>query len=376
MTAVRGSVELCEILVNNGASVNATTIDGYTAMWDAIMLGRLDIVKFFLSVGASPFMNIPKEIHILYVAALAGNKALFNYIMDNTVMELSWSVNGYELLGATAIDTFDNIQEGLKLWEKAMDLRNHYPKLRRDEYADSKQYQRAVDIWKYTISIRRQTVPAMDRVSVADLRRLEEILRKIFTEYSSGATSENVQASDIVDMLELAVAQLHECTERLEIRLLEKNTSEVFLSLLQVTADYMNLLKAGADVNATDKERNTPLHLCIASWQKQIYCPMRAGQWKDLAWLLIENGAHMDAKNSRKKMPLEFLVEQEFGCPLEYTTLKCMAARVILDEGVAYRGYIPSLLEMFVGLLQLNLMTDLKKQHNSVKYENFDDWDF
>ncbi|XP_069104780.1 protein fem-1 homolog C-like [Argopecten irradians] len=258
----------------------------------------------------------------------------------------------------------------------------------------------------------------MDRVSVAGLRRLEEILRKMVTEYSSGATSNNVQASDIVDMLELAVAQLHECTERLEIRLLEKNTSEVFLSLLQVTADYMklfflsedqgseierftkhveravllnptnerseqflhfilkiqsnngdppsidivrSLLKAGADVNATDKERNTPLHLCIASWQEQIYCPIRAGQWKDLAWLLIENGAHMDAKKSRKKMPLEFLVEQEFGCPLEYTTLKCMAARVILDEGVAYRGYIPSLLEMFVGLLQLNLMTDLKK---------------
>ncbi|XP_069104776.1 protein fem-1 homolog C-like [Argopecten irradians] len=409
MTAVRGPVELCKILVNNGASVNATTIDGYTAMWDAIMLGRLDIVKFFLSVGASPFMNIPKEVHNLYVAAFAGNKVLFNYIRDNTVMELSRLVDGYELLGATAIDK-DNIQEGLELWEKAMDLRYSNPeeplvkdipnktkqaylfhkecttpeqiqalvaaadkdklylqalltyerilgshckhtidriRLRGLQYVKSNQYQRAVDIWKYNIGIRRQTVPASDKVSVADLRRMEGFLRKMVTAYSSGATSENVRASDIVDILELAVTQLHEFTDILEIRPLEKNTFEVFHSLLQVIVDYMklfyrsedqgseierftenvkravmlnatnergeqflhfilkmqsnfadppsidvvrSLIKAGADVNATDKKRNTPLHNCIASWGFQY--KRRADQWKDLALLLLEKMAH------------------------------------------------------------------------------------
>ncbi|XP_069139826.1 protein fem-1 homolog C-like [Argopecten irradians] len=122
MTAVRGPVELCTFLVNNGASVNEKTIDGYTAIWDAVMLGRLDIVKFLLHAGASPFMNIPKKVHILYVAAFAGNKVIFNYIRDNTVIDLPRLIDGYELLGATAIDK-DNIQEGLELWEKAMALR-------------------------------------------------------------------------------------------------------------------------------------------------------------------------------------------------------------------------------------------------------------
>ncbi|XP_069139595.1 protein fem-1 homolog C-like [Argopecten irradians] len=471
INATKGSLELCQFLISHGIAVNATTISGYSAMYHAIELGRLDLVELFLTAGASHFVTITSEVHILYLAAIQGNRTIFNYIRDNTAMKISRLVNGYELLGATIIDEYNNISEGIDLWEMAMELRFANPEaplrkilanetkqayqfhrecatpeqcrtlvgadkdtiymhalLTRERilgtrneqtiygiryrgavYADYKHYRRAIDLWKYAFLLRRHAVPTSDEDLVSDLRMFVDLFKAISEQSSSDESSEKVQSSDIVDIFGMVVELLQEFTDVLKIRPLEENTYRTFRSLLVYTIGLMNLffvsidqdvecdnfidhvkravmlntaseegeqllhlalmidpndtdndvpsiglirclITTGAYVNSTDKERNTPLHHCIASWRKQRNSPRRAGQWKELAWSLIENGAHIDARNSGKDVPLEFLLKQDLLCPLKYITLKCMTARVIVDTGMSYRGYLPSLLEAFVEL--------------------------
>lgn len=61
------------------------------------------------------------------------------------------------------------------------------------------------------------------------------------------------------------------------------------------------LIQCGADVNAMDSERNTPLHL-IVSYQKPISDFMTL---HTIIMDLTEAGAHMDVVNSRGETPYD-----------------------------------------------------------------------
>jgi ankyrin repeat protein len=54
------------------------------------------------------------------------------------------------------------------------------------------------------------------------------------------------------------------------------------------------LLECGADVNAQNKDHETPLHLAIRR------------RLPEMAQFLLEHGADVNAKNSRGKSPLHF----------------------------------------------------------------------
>ena len=56
------------------------------------------------------------------------------------------------------------------------------------------------------------------------------------------------------------------------------------------------LLKHGADINAQNKDQNTPLHL--AGWYKH----------KSIIELLVEQGAEIDLKEYRGATPLMMLI--------------------------------------------------------------------
>ncbi|KAK0161085.1 hypothetical protein PV327_009600 [Microctonus hyperodae] len=101
------------------------------------------------------------------------------------------------------------------------------------------------------------------------------------------------------------------------------------------------LLKAGADPTATDNLGNTALHLIAVSY------PWRT----DLATILLNSGAHLDAINKHGHT-YESLLENKHRFdsinPLKYTSLKCLAARVIKRTNEIDIVSVPKHLREFV----------------------------
>ncbi|XP_071558315.1 protein fem-1 homolog B [Temnothorax nylanderi] len=109
------------------------------------------------------------------------------------------------------------------------------------------------------------------------------------------------------------------------------------------------LIHCGADINAMDNERNTPLHI-IVGYSKAI---------SDFATLhsiiidLIEAGAHMDTVNNRGYTPYDAVTTGVAKIILRTQTklsLTCMAAKAIKTYDLPYRGNVPRSLESFIEL--------------------------
>ncbi|XP_044001373.1 protein fem-1 homolog C isoform X2 [Aphidius gifuensis] len=100
------------------------------------------------------------------------------------------------------------------------------------------------------------------------------------------------------------------------------------------------LLEAGANPNLTDYDGNTALHLSAISH------PCRT----DLAKILLDNGAHIDTVN-KKNQNFESLLnnKQRFDSinPIKYTSLMCLAARVIVKSKININR-VPRHLRVFV----------------------------
>jgi hypothetical protein len=66
--------------------------------------------------------------------------------------------------------------------------------------------------------------------------------------------------------------------------------------------------------------------------------------------ILLENGAHIDARNSTAERPIDLLriIPDCKINPLQFTTLKCLAARVIISNRLAYKDEVPAMLEGFI----------------------------
>ncbi|XP_012534540.1 protein fem-1 homolog B [Monomorium pharaonis] len=109
------------------------------------------------------------------------------------------------------------------------------------------------------------------------------------------------------------------------------------------------LIRCGADVNAMDNEKNTPLHI-IVGYPKAV---------SDFATLhtiivaLIEAGAHMDTVNIKGQTPYDAVVTGVAKIILRTQTklsLTCMAAKAIKTYDLPYHGNVPRSLESFIEL--------------------------
>jgi len=107
------------------------------------------------------------------------------------------------------------------------------------------------------------------------------------------------------------------------------------------------LLKAGADPQSMDNNRDTPLHL-IVQYTKYV------ANFKTLHSIilaLLEAGAHIDSVNSAAETPLtkaasgvaEIILKSQ-----SRMSLKCLAAKSVRKYNLSYQGQVPLCLESFI----------------------------
>lgn len=103
------------------------------------------------------------------------------------------------------------------------------------------------------------------------------------------------------------------------------------------------LLRAGHPPNERDCEGNTALH--VAALAKPCTPP--------LAKALLQGGVHLDLVNKQGKTFAQLLQDQkvhDLVNAVQFSTLKCLAARTINRHMVPYKGQIPIGLESFVAM--------------------------
>jgi len=107
------------------------------------------------------------------------------------------------------------------------------------------------------------------------------------------------------------------------------------------------LIQAGADPQAVDRAKNTPLHV-IVSFKKIVseFLTLHA-----IIIALLEAGAHIDAVNAAGQTPLsasttgvaEIILKSQ-----SKMSLKCLAAQAIRKFNLNYQGQVPLSLESFI----------------------------
>lgn len=109
------------------------------------------------------------------------------------------------------------------------------------------------------------------------------------------------------------------------------------------------LIRCGANVNAMDHDRNTPLHV-IVNYHRAISDFMTL---HSIITELTESGAHLDCVNKKGETPLDSSATGVAEIILKTQmkmSLKCLAANAIKHNNLAYKGQIPKHLESFIEL--------------------------
>ncbi|KAL1502206.1 hypothetical protein ABEB36_007382 [Hypothenemus hampei] len=127
------------------------------------------------------------------------------------------------------------------------------------------------------------------------------------------------------------------------------------------------LIRCGANVNAMDNDRNTPLHV-IVNYHRAISDFLTL---HSIITELTQNGAHTDIVNINGETPLEAsstgVAEIILKTQIKIS-LKCMAANAVKVNNIPYRGQVPSGLEEFIELhgIGVERMEQYKKDVNAL----------
>lgn len=107
------------------------------------------------------------------------------------------------------------------------------------------------------------------------------------------------------------------------------------------------LIECGSPINSVNHEGNTPLHLAVEAYNFQepvrdlVLC-MKMFYFDlflfKVVKYLLRHGAHVDSVNQSGHRPSE-MMKQLQDCkinPLDYQTLKCLAAAVVRKQGIPF----------------------------------------
>lgn len=275
-------------------------------------------------------------------------------------------------------------------------------------YADSLQYQNCIDLWLYALELRIQRDTILFNETCFTAQALVRLYLDMIEKHSAGVMPNTVNFEDAFRTLELLTAQLPECMKLLKIQpvhrkhqsnfdlmlkvlthmlyvllhiprtdaqkvqvaslvnstlRLDLRTCQGGHSLLHLAAMKTNalnqhslledeqrtpfpsvevvtfLLECGANVNATSDKGFSPLFMAA---QPKHYK-------QELVSVLLGWGAHVDQVTTSGERPSTFLSLGHCQISiLNYTSLKCIAARVIQEHRIPYVGEVPTHLEAFI----------------------------
>lgn len=278
-------------------------------------------------------------------------------------------------------------------------------------YADNLQYQRCIDLWKYALELRITKDTVLHSESGVAAMALVRLYLDMYEKHEGRVLREEPQMKDVMDSMSLLVDQFSQAMRLLTMqpvfkrqqdnfdKVLKVVTHLIFVlnalpkqqaqerdmrrlvaralaqqprsslgdSLLHLVVTKMNamkppppffeeshmtlfpdasiallLLECGADVEATNHSMSTPLH--VAS--------LRDNYRPAVVQVLLRHGAHVDRRNANGNQPhrmLHGIAECSIN-PLYYVTLRCLAARKIVERRIKYVGEVPVSLESFIRL--------------------------
>ena len=110
-----------------------------------------------------------------------------------------------------------------------------------------------------------------------------------------------------------------------------------------------NLLHGGLNVNATDHQGNTPLHVSVLLNP----CHDMIHFVTNLCEILLNGGAHQDFVNHEGKTAMDLAKTDEVRSFLQEKRkleLKCISARAVKRFELPYLGVVPQILEKFISM--------------------------
>lgn len=463
--------DLCKFLIDHGADVNAVDNSGSLALHYAIREGMVDTVKLLLRQNSDYKVKNSWGDDALDTAALRGSQNIVEIILDMTPQTTADAVRAYELLGTNFVDEKNDMVAALTVWKKAMSLRYLYVRdpmlkelpetkavykffkepqtpeelnniydpeeihmlalLMRERilgpqhkdttfglmyrgavYADSHNFQRCVDLWKYAYCLRYQESEPLNQECLFTIQALVKLFWEIQFDVESGASDDIVHQEDILDVFDILSDQIIASSDSLEKETADKSSStfsekvadiqllmQLYLHMIHLfskskcsgknTEKMMKLVHKVLVKNPLGIKGETLLHLAvdpsISLTREEFYSPFPSVQ---VLKILVSCGADLKARSRNGSTPLlnavkllnlnnpaeepiiKFLLQagshidvfnDDGDCavvlmenqglpfyPLNYINLRCLASRVIMKYNIPYRNEIPNALVSFV----------------------------
>jgi tetratricopeptide (TPR) repeat protein len=293
------SVPLCEYLLQNGADVNAQDIQLKTALHYAIQEHRFETTKLLLKYGADPHIKSRYGDDALQTACLKVATQIFEFLIEEYDFPPERVAEAYEILGSTFLDEHYDLQTAIQYWKKALEIRfkdplNPIPKrnlvspkaayndtaefqtleqlenlsldldamriqsllvcerilgvnhkdmifrlmYRGAAYADSLQYQRCIDLWRYALELRIAKDSILHSEACFSAQALVRLFLDLQEKRAAGLMREEVRHCDVVSTIRLLANQLTPAIEALSIKPVFKRQQDNFDKTLKVIICY------------------------------------------------------------------------------------------------------------------------------------------
>lgn len=294
--AVAGETNVAELLLSNGADVNAGREEGWGPLQMAIAEGHIDMIKLLLSKKANVNARSKYGDTPLSDAASQPNSNPIGLLLAYGADVNAKDVDGWTPLRvAVDADCKENV-ELLLVSNADVNAADNFGRTPL-HVANRRKYKDIAELLKKHGGLDTTPAPVamLDAAEDSDLKTAETLLKKnpnlAFTRDPDGWTPLLFAAKNgDKSMIQLLITY----KSNINIRDGEGETPLHWAIMSLTPKDSVKLLLAnGADVNARDAEGKTPLHLAVDYW------------WRDplIAELLLVKGADVNVKDSNGQTP-------------------------------------------------------------------------